>query len=139
MILHPFFLKDLQDLLDRFKPQRPQEILKRIVDLNGCKINPEAFKLVLLSVSFYSTTVGTVGRFSVTAALTTSFLCQRLPNLCESVTPATPSSCSDAPPIQHERVLRRCRDGLEPVTLMSTTSSVLYRIHMPTYIYSVCC
>lgn len=138
IFLHPFYLKDLQDQ-SWFKPQRPQEILKRIVDLNGCKMNPETFKLVLLSVSFYSTTVGTVGRFSVTAALTTSFLCQRLPNQCESVTPATPSSCSDAPPIQHERVLRRCRDGLETVTLMSTTSSVLYKIHMSTYIYSVCC
>lgn len=63
-----------------------------------------------LCVSLSSITVGTVGRFSVTAALTTSSLCPPHQNQWGSVTPATPSSSSDAPPIQREGAPPRCDD-----------------------------
>lgn len=62
----------------------------------------------MLSVSLFSTTVGTVGRFSVTAARIMSFLYLLLQNQSESVIPATPCSCNDAPPTPLEGVPHCC-------------------------------
>lgn len=53
--------------------------------------------------SLSSTTVATAGRFSATAAQTTSCLCPPRPNRSECATPATPSCCSGAPPPPRER------------------------------------
>lgn len=52
--------------------------------------------------SLSSTTVATAGRFSATAAQTTSCPCPPRPNRSGSATPATPSCCSGAPPTPRE-------------------------------------
>ena len=83
-------------------------------------------------MSVSSTTVGTVGRFSATVALTMSFLCPPRQNQSGSVIPATPSSSNGAPPIQRRGIQHCCQDcfRLSKITLINTHPPVLRKTHL---------
>ncbi|KAK2920318.1 hypothetical protein Q8A73_002522 [Channa argus] len=98
----------IEDIKEANKALQGGQVWLKDKEASHCKLCEKEFSISRRKVSLMNlsteitTTVGIAGRFSVTAALTTSFPCRPHRNQSESVIPATPSSCRDAPPIQRD-------------------------------------
>lgn len=109
------------------------KIRKRTMKQLICTYKPNTtLRFYFFCLSLSSTTAGTVGRFSVTTALTMSSLCLPHQNQSESVTPATPSSSNGAPPIQHEGATQCCHDCFKQSEhrFVNRHPPVLCKIHL---------